>query len=450
MADVIQKIDAIVARAQIALAAMKELSQEDVDGITECMCRAGVQSGSRLAEMAVTETGIGKLEDKVVKNYFGSQVVYDFMKDKKSVGVIDETDGVISIAEPYGVVAGVTPTTNPTATTMFKCLSALKGRNTIIFAFHPRAQQCSAEAARVLRDAAVSAGAPQDCIQWIEEPSVEATNVLMKHPGISMIVATGGGAMVKAAYSSGHPALGVGPGNVPVYIEKTADLEMAVNNVIASKAFDYGTLCLTEQSVIFDDEAAAEKTLRIFKEKGAYLCNGEEKAKLEKIMFDKEKGVASGQIVGQSPQKIAQMAGFSVPDEVNLLLVPLSAIGPEDWMSHEKLSPVLGWYVADGKDRAMKAAVDQLEFGGAGHTAVAFSNNEEILREFALKVPAGRVIWNQPSMHGVVGLTSGMVPSFTLGCGARGGNSTTEGVTFRNLINIKRVARRVRPDAPAE
>jgi acyl-CoA reductase-like NAD-dependent aldehyde dehydrogenase len=450
MKDVVQSIDQLVVKGLAALEVMKELSQDEVDRITESMCRAGVEHGRTLAEMAVAETGIGKVEDKVVKNYFGSQVVYDYMKDKKSVGIIDETDGVISIAEPYGVIAGVTPTTNPTATTMFKCLSALKGRNVIIFAFHPRAQQCSAEAARALRDAAVSAGAPLDCIQWIEEPSVEATNVLMKHPGVSMIVATGGGAMVKAAYSSGHPALGVGPGNVPVYIEKSADIEMAVNNVIASKAFDYGTLCLTEQSVIFDNEESAEKTLRLFREKGAHLCDEQEKAKLEAIMFDKEKGVASGRIVGQSPQKIADMAGFSVPDHVNLLLVPLTAIGHEDWMSHEKLSPVLGWYVAAGKDEAIQAAVAQLEFGGAGHTAVAFSNDEKILEEFALKVPAGRVIWNQPSMHGVVGLTSGMVPSFTLGCGARGGNSTTEGVTFRNLINIKRVARRIRPDASAE
>jgi len=450
MTDVIQNVEQLMVNAQKSLAIMRNLSQGQVDQITESMCLAGLAHGANLAEMAVHETGIGKVDDKVVKNYFASQVVYDYMKDKKSVGIVDETDGVISIAEPYGIIAGVTPTTNPTATTMFKIMSALKGRNVIIFAFHPRAQECSAEAARVMLDAAVSAGAPQDCIQWIEKPSVEATNALMKHPEISMIIATGGGAMVKAAYSSGHPALGVGPGNVPVYIEKTADLEMAVSNIIASKTFDYGTLCLTEQSVIFDDERVAEKTLRLFKEKGAYLCDGKEKAKLEQIMFDKEKGVVSGQIVGQSPQKIAQLAGFSVPDDVNLLLVPLEAIGPKDWMSHEKLSPVLGWYVANDKDAAIQAAVAQLEFGGAGHTAVAFSNDETILEEFALKVPAGRVIWNQPSMHGVVGLTSGMVPSFTLGCGARGGNSTTEGVTFKNLINIKRVARRIRPDATGE
>lgn len=446
MSEVIQEIDQMLMRAQKALEVMKTLSQEQVDKITEAMCSAGVAAGSKLAEMAVEETGIGKVEDKVVKNYFGSQVVYDCMKNDKSVGIIEEKNGVIHIAEPFGIVAAVTPTTNPTATTMFKTLIALKGRNVIILAFHPRAQKCSEAAAQILLDAAVAAGAPADCIQWVKEPSVDATNALMKHPGIAMVIATGGGAMVKAAYSSGHPALGVGPGNVPVYIEKTADLSMAVNNIIVSKTFDYGTLCLTEQSVIFDDGDIAGKTLQLFKERGAYLCDEEEKVKLEAVMFDKEKGVASGHIVGQSPQKIAQLAGFSVPDNVNLLLVPLKAIGPEDWMSHEKLSPVLGWYIAGNKDKAIQAAVDQLEFGGAGHTAIAFSNNEKILEEFALKVPAGRVIWNQPSMHGVVGLTSGMTPSFTLGCGARGGNITTENITYKNLLNIKRVARRTKDD----
>ena len=396
-------IDQMVRAAQSALKTFSTFNQEQVDKITEAMCQAGVAASTRLAEMAVAETGLGKVEDKIVKNHFGSQVVYDNMKGKRSVGILQDEGGILEIAEPFGIIAGVTPTTNPTATTMFKCLSAIKGRNVIILAFHPRAQQCSAEAARALLEAAVDAGAPANCIQWVEEPSVEATNALMTHPDISMVIATGGGAMVKAAYSSGHPALGVGPGNVPVYIEKTANLNMAVGDIIASKTFDYGTLCLTEQSVIFDDASVATRALALFVEKGAYLCSMEEKALLEEIMFDKARGVVAAQVVGQSPQKIAQLAGFSVPDAVNLLLVPLTAIGSEDWMSHEKLSPVLGWYTADGKDDAIDAAVRQLEFGGAGHTAVVFSNNEEILSEYAVKVPAGRVIFNQPSMHGVVG-----------------------------------------------
>lgn len=311
MTEVTQNVEQLVVKAQKALAIMKDLSQFQVDQITESMCMAGVAYGANLAEMAVRETGIGKVDDKIVKNYFASQVVYDYMKDKKSVGIIDETDGIISIAEPYGIIAGVTPTTNPTATTMFKIMSALKGRNVIIFAFHPRAQECSAEAARVMLEAAVLAGAPQDSIQWIEKPSVDATNALMKHPEISMIIATGGGAMVKAAYSSGHPALGVGPGNVPVYIEKTADLDMAVSNVIASKTFDYGTLCLTEQSVIFDDEQVAEKTLRLFKEKGAYLCDGKEKDKLEQIMFDKKRGWSLDRSLGNPRRKLRNWPVFS-------------------------------------------------------------------------------------------------------------------------------------------
>lgn len=447
MPETMKEIDVMVQKAKTALNTIKNFSQEQVDGITGAMCAAGAAAGVDLARMAVEETGMGKLEDKAMKNYVASQVVYDQMKEEKSVGIIEEKNGVIHIAEPFGIVAAVTPTTNPTSTVLSKALMSLKGRNVIIFAFHPRGQNCGAASARIMLDAAVAAGAPADCIQWITSPSVEATNALMKHPGIAMVIATGGGAMVRAAYSSGHPALGVGPGNVPVYIEKSADLDMAVNNILASKTFDYGTLCLTEQSVIFDDEDTAHKMLHLFKERGAYRCTEEEKALLEAVMFDKEKGVASGAIVGQSPQKIAQLAGFSVPDDIKLLLVPLKAIGPEDWMSHEKLSPVLGWYVTADKDEAIQAAVDQLEFGGAGHTAVVFSKNEEVLEEYALKVPAGRVIWNQPALHGVCGLTSGLNASLTLGCGARGGNITTENVSFKNLLNIKRVARRIRDDA---
>ena len=447
MPGVLQEIDVMVQKAKQALGAMASFTQEQVDAITKAMCDAGAAAAGTLAEMAVEETGMGKMEDKAMKNYVASQVVYDQMKDKKSVGIIDEQNGVIEIAEPFGVVAAVTPTTNPTSTILSKALMSLKGRNTIIFAFHPRGQNSGAAAAQIVLDAAVAAGAPADCIQWIKKPSIEATNILMKHPGVAIVIATGGGAMVKAAYSSGHPALGVGPGNVPVYVEKTADLSMAVNNIIASKTFDYGTLCLTEQSVIFDNAGTAEQMLQLFKERGAFICDKEQKAKLEAIMFDKEKGVPAGNIVGQSPQKIAELAGFRIPEDTKLLMVPLTAIGHDDWMSHEKLSPVLGWYITNGKDEAIKASVAVLEFGGAGHTAVAFSRDEKILEEYALKVPAGRVIWNQPSLHGVCGLTSGLSASLTLGCGARGGNITTENVSYKNLLNIKRVARRIRDDA---
>ena len=438
-----QAIDQMAAKALKAAEEFKGFTQEQVDRIVEAMTRAGVENKVKLAEMAVEETGIGNVEDKVIKNHFGTQVVYDYMKDGKSVGVIEEEDGIISIAEPFGIVAAVTPTTNPTSTTMFKSLIALKGRNVIILAFHPRAQKCSEAAARIMLDAAVAAGAPKNCIQWVAEPSIEATDALMKHPDVAIVIATGGGAMVKAAYSSGHPALGVGPGNVPVFIEKTANLHMAVEDVIASKTFDNGTICSSDQSVIFDDRSIAEKALLLFERNGAYLCSETEKAKLEEVMFDKERGVPSMAIVGKNPQVIAELAGFTIPADRKMLMVPLTTTGEEDWMSHEKLSPVLGWFIVDNKETAINAAKAQLEFGGAGHSAVVFTENEDVAHEFALKVPANRVVWNQPSVHGTIGaLYNTLVPSLTLGCGARGGNITTENVGYKNLLNIKRVARR--------
>ncbi len=443
MTTAAQAIDRMAVKAIKALEEFRGFTQEQVNKISEAMTVAGVASERYLAEFAVEETGIGNVEDKVIKNHFGTQVVYDYMKEGKSVGVIDETDGVISIAEPFGIVAAVTPTTNPTSTTMFKALIALKGRNVIIFAFHPRAQKCSEAAAQIMLNAAIAAGAPQHCIQWVTAPSIEATDALMKHPEIAIVIATGGGAMVKAAYSSGHPALGVGPGGVPVYIEKSANLHMAVADVIASKTFDNGTICSSDQSVIFDDRNIAEKALILFERSGAYLCTEKEKAKLEAIMFDKERGVPDMAIVGKSPQIIAKLAGFDIPADRKLLMVPLTTTGGDDWMSREKLSPVLGWFITDSKEEAIEAAAIQLEFGGAGHSAVVFTENEDVAHEFALKVHANRVVWNQPSVHGTIGaLYNSLVPSLTLGCGAMGGNITTENVGYKNLLNIKRLARR--------
>jgi acyl-CoA reductase-like NAD-dependent aldehyde dehydrogenase len=443
MASTVPQINEMIARACKAAEKCIALTQEDVDRITEAMTKAGVAHERRLAEMAVEETGIGNVEDKVIKNHFGTQVVYDYMKGKPSVGIIEEEDGILSIAEPFGIVAAVTPTTNPTSTTMFKALIALKGRNVICFAFHPRAQKCSEEAAKIVLEAAVAAGAPADCIQWVTEPSIEATDALMRHPDVAMVIATGGGAMVKAAYSSGHPALGVGPGNVPVFIEKTANLDIAIPDVIASKTFDNGTICSSDQSVIFDDLLVADKALELFEKQGAYLCSEKEKAQLEAVMFDKERGVPSMAIVGKNPQFIAELAGFTIPADRKLLMVPLTTTGPEDWMSHEKLSPVLGWYIVNSKEKAISAAVSQLTFGGAGHSAVVFTEDEEVAKEFAIRVPANRVVWNQPSVHGTIGaLYNQLVPSLTLGCGAMGGNITTENVGYKNLLNIKRVARR--------
>ncbi len=437
------EIDALADKAVKALEVMKTLTQEQVDKITKAMSEAGVANERHLAEFAVEETGMGNVEDKVMKNHFASQVVYDYMKDAKSVGIISEQDGIVEIAEPYGVVAAVTPTTNPTSTTIFKSLVALKGRNVIIFGFHPRAQKCSAAAAKIMHDAAVAAGAPKNCIQWIEKPSVEATNALMTHKDVSIIIATGGAAMVKAAYSSGHPALGVGPGGVPVYIEKSANLDSAIADVIASKTLDNGTICAADQSVIFDDHGTARKALKLFEQKGAYIATEEEKGKLEKVMFDKERGVPSMAIVGQSPQVIGKLAGIDIPADRKLILVPLTTTSGGDWMSHEKLSPVLGWYVAANSDEAIQAAQSQLQFGGAGHTAAVFTNSEDIAMKFAQKVDASRVMWNQPAVHGALGaLCNSLVPSLTLGCGAKGGNITGVNVGYKELLNIKRLARR--------
>ncbi len=444
MADAVQQVDQMVAKARVAAAKFKTYTQEQVDKILAAMDAVSVANEQKLAEMAVEETGIGRADHKAIKNHLGAHIVYEWQKDKKSVGVIEEKDGIIYIAEPFGVVAAAIPTTNPTSTTEFKAIIALKGRNVVIFAFHPKAQKCSAYAAKLMLDAAVSAGAPADCIQWIEEPSIEGTNALFKHPGVNLVIATGGGAMVKSAYSSGHPAIGVGPGNTPVFISKTAKLSVAVNNVIASKTFDNGTICSSDQSMIFDDQATCDKAVAMMKERGAYLVNDEEKKKLDLVMFDKERGVPSLAIVGKSPQVIAKLAGFTIPDDVKLLLVPLTCIGPEDWFSHEKLSPVLGYITFKTTDEAIAAAKGQLLWGGAGHTAVVHAQDQAVLDKFMLEIPANRLLLNQPAVHGSVGLIYNMLPpSLTLGCGSDGGNFLTNNVNYANLLNVKQVAKRI-------
>ncbi|HKZ16471.1 MAG TPA: aldehyde dehydrogenase family protein [Geobacteraceae bacterium] len=444
MADVVQKIDELVAKARKAADIYKTFTQEQVDKICAAMDAVSVANEVKLAEMAVAETGIGRADHKAIKNHLGAHIVYEWQKDKKSVGVIEEKEGVTYVAEPFGVVAAATPTTNPTSTTEFKSIIALKGRNVVVFAFHPRAQKCSTEAAKIMLEAAVSAGAPADVIQWIDEPSIEATNLLFKHPGVNLVIATGGGAMVKSAYSSGHPAIGVGPGNTPVFISKSANLSVAVNNVIASKTFDNGTICSSDQSMIFDDKDVADKAVKLMRERGAYLVNAEEKKKLEAVMFDKERGVPAMAIVGKSPQAIAKLAGFEVAEDVKLLLVPLTTIGPEDWFSHEKLSPVLGYISFNSTDEAIQAAKTQLLWGGAGHTAVVHAQDQTVLDKFALEIPANRLLLNQPAVHGSVGLIYNQLPpSLTLGCGTSGGNYLSNNINYKDLLNIKQVAKRI-------
>jgi len=444
MSDVVKMIDELVTKATKAAQIYKTFTQEQVDKICAAMDAVSVANEVILGEEAVAETGIGRADHKAIKNHLGAHVVAEWQKDQKSVGVIREEEGVKYIAEPFGVLAAATPTTNPTSTVMFKSLIALKSRNVIIFAAHPRAQKCSVHAAKLMYDAAISAGAPADCIQWIDVPSLEATNALFKHPGIKLILATGGGAMVKSAYSSGHPAIGVGPGNTPVFISKSAKLSVAINNVIASKTFDNGTICSSDQSMIFDDPEVCKEGVKLMVERGAYLVNADEKAKLEKVMFDKERGVPAMEIVGKSPQVIAKLAGFDIPADAKLLLVPLTTIGPEDWFSHEKLSPVLGYIAFNSTDEAIAAAKTQLLWGGAGHTSVIHSQDQAVLDRYAMEIPANRLLLNQPAVHGSVGLIyNKLPPSLTLGCGTDGSNYLGNNISFRDLLSIKAVAQRM-------
>jgi len=440
---VAEKINQMVQKAKAALVEFKKLDQKQTDAICEAIAKVIEAKKEELAKFAVEETGLGNVADKTIKNHFGSTVIWNDMKNVKTVGIIKDENDIIEIADPVGVVAAVTPTTNPTSTVAFKVLSALKGRNVVIFGFHPRAQKCCTKTAQLCLDAAIAAGAPKDCIQWIDQPSVEATNALMTNPGVDVILATGGGAMVKAAYSSGNPAYGVGAGGCPVYVAKDADIDQAMSDTVLSKNFDHGVVCASEQNLIFDDASVAEKALAKLKNLKVYICNADEKSKLEKLYFDHY--VVSGDVVGQPAAKIAKMAGFEVPSDTAVLLVgPLKGLQDEEPMCREKLSPTLGYYIVNGKDAAIDLCANLLKKGGAGHTAGIHSANDATCQEFAERVDANRITFNSPTSHGAIGgLFNVMIPSLTLGCGSQGNNITTDNVSFRNLINIKRAARRV-------
>lgn len=438
-------IDDLISKAKEASKEYMKLDQEQIDNIVKQMSMAGLEHHMELAKMAVEETGRGIYEDKITKNMFATEYIYHSIKYDKTVGVINENEeeGYEEIAEPIGIIAGITPVTNPTSTTMFKSIIAAKTRNVIIFGFHPSAQKCSVEAAKILRDAAIKAGAPENCILWIEEPSVTATTLLMNHPGINLILATGGSGMVKSAYSCGKPALGVGPGNVPCYIDKTAKLKTSVNDLVLSKSFDNGMICASEQSVIVDEEIK-EEFENLMKKAGCYFLSEEETNRLRDTMFIKEKdGALNSAIVGQSPYKIAGEAGIEVPKETKVLVLKENGVGIEYPFSKEKLSPVLAYYIVKNSDEGISLAEKLIEFGGMGHSAVIHSENRETIQKFAETVKVGRIIVNSPSTHGAIGdIYNTNMPSLTLGCGTFGGNSTTANVSSVNLINVKRVAKR--------
>ena len=440
-------INELVEKAKIASRQYLELDQETVDNITKAMSMAGLEHHMELAKKAVEETGRGIYEDKITKNMFATEYVYHSIKYEKTVGIINENDeeGYVEIAEPVGIIAGVTPVTNPTSTTMFKSIIAAKTRNVIIFGFHPSAQKSSSMAARILRDAAVSAGAPENCILWIEEPSITATRMLMNHPDVNLILATGGTGMVRSAYSCGKPAIGVGPGNVPCYIDKTAKLKTSVNDLVMSKAFDNGMICASEQAVLVDKDIYQEFE-KLMREAGSYFVNPEEKQKLVNSMFEytEEYGYKlKSHVPGQSPYTIAKEAGFEIPKDTKVIVVYEEGIGREYPFSKEKLSPVLTYYIVDNEEEGINKSEQLLEFGGLGHSAVIHSENKETILKFSETMKAGRIIVNSPSTHGAIGdIYNTNMPSLTLGCGSFGGNSTTANVSSVNLINIKRVAKR--------
>ncbi|MFI8366670.1 bifunctional acetaldehyde-CoA/alcohol dehydrogenase [Streptomyces sp. NPDC085466] len=446
-----EMVEGLVGRALGALAEFETLDQEQVDHIVRKASLAALAAHGELARLAVEETGRGLFEDKAVKNLFACEHVTNSMAGLRTAGVIsrDELSGITEIAEPVGVVCAMTPVTNPTSTTVFKALIALKTRNPIVFAFHPSAQRCSAEAARIVRDAAVAAGAPEGCVQWIEEPSMEATGLLMRHEGVSTILATGGNAMVKAAYSCGKPALGVGAGNVPAYVAKDAKLRRAIHDIVLSKAFDNGMICASEQAVILDAEVY-EAGLAEFGRLGAHVVTAAEKTKLEEYLF----GVTAygtncggarlnAAVVGKSPVWIAEQAGFEVPEGTSILLAECAEVGENEPLTREKLSPVLAALKADSTEHGLELAAAMVEFHGLGHSAAIHTEDEALAEEFGRRVKAIRVIVNSPSTFGGIGdVYNAFLPSLTLGCGSYGHNSVSDNVSAVNLINVKRIGRR--------
>ncbi len=442
--DVAQMIDDLVQKADKALDEYMKLDQKQVDEITKAMALAGLSSQMKLAKMAVEETGRGVFEDKVTKNIFATEYIYHSIKYDKTVGIIEDNDdeSYMEIAEPVGVVAGVTPTTNPTSTVMFKSIICAKTRNPIIFGFHPSAQQCSKEAAIVLRDAAIKAGAPENCIQWIDYPSIDATSHLMNHPKVAMILATGGAGMVHSAYSAGKPALGVGPGNAPCFIEKTAPLHQALTDLMLSKSFDNGMICASEQAAIIE-APVYDEAVEFMKKQGCYFATKEEAKKIEPVVINLEKKVVNAAVVGKYAYEIAEMAGISIPKDTKVICVEIEDVGEDYPLSREKLSPVLAVVKAKDVEDGMKKSETMLELGGLGHTAVIHSKNEDVIQEFGKRMKASRIVVNTPSSFGGIGdVYNSMMPSLTLGCGSYGRNSTSTNVSAVNLINKKRIAKR--------
>ncbi|CAH8202243.1 bifunctional acetaldehyde-CoA/alcohol dehydrogenase [Vibrio aestuarianus] len=441
------ELDALVARVKAAQAEFATYSQEQVDKIFRAASLAANQARIPLAQQAVAESGMGIVEDKVIKNHFASEFIYNKYKDEKTCGILEENEefGTMTIAEPVGIICGIVPTTNPTSTAIFKSLISLKTRNGIIFSPHPRAKNSTNDAAKLVLDAAVAAGAPKDIIGWIDQPSVELSNALMKHDGIALILATGGPGMVKAAYSSGKPAIGVGAGNVPVVIDETADIKRAVASVLMSKTFDNGVVCASEQAVIVMDEVYDEVKERFATHKAHVLSKADADKVRKVLLID---GALNAKIVGQPATAIAEMAGVKVPADTKILVGEgIGEVSYDDEFAHEKLSPTLGMFRASSFENAVEQAEKMVEIGGIGHTSGLYTNqdiNADRIRYFGDKMKTARILVNIPTTHGGIGdlYNFNVAPSLTLGCGSWGGNSISENVGPKHLINKKTVAKR--------
>ncbi len=440
----IQEVRTKVDKAYEAWQKYRGFSQEQVDAIVERMAAAARANARRLAELAVEETGYGNVKDKYIKNLLCSDWLPRRMRGMKTVGIIRELtdEKIVEIASPVGVVAAILPTTNPTSTAIYKTLISLKAGNAIVVSPHPRAHRCTCTSTAILRQAAIEAGAPEDLIQCVENATLEGTHALMRHERTGVILSTGGAGIVKAAYSSGKPAFGVGPGNVPVLLDTSADLEDAIAKIVAGKSFDYGTVCSSEQAIVCE-AGLRDKVLSLLKGQKAYFATDAQRDTLSKLLM-LPNWTVNPQCVGQAPTKIASMAGFEVPADTSIICVELGGVGKQYPLSAEKLSPVLSLYFVQDFAAAMDTCFALLKFGGAGHTAVIYSKNDARIREYAMRMPAMRVLVNTPAPQGSTGITTNVFPSMTLGCGAVAGNITSDNVGPQHLINIKRLAYVVR------
>lgn len=434
----------LIQNATAAALAFRDLDQTKTDAIVRAAYVAALEHRVELAKLAHEETGIGKWEDKVLKNVIATQLVYDDIKHQHTVGVIgtDDRAGIVEVAQPIGPILAFIPVTNPTSTTIFKCLIALKTRNPIIFSPPGGARKCTLAAAEVCYKAALAAGAPEHCIQWLGKASEDTLQELMAHKRLAMIIATGTNSIVAKASKSGTPNIGVGPGNVPVYIGRTADIPFAVRCIVESKTFDYGTICASEQAIVVKRQVS-EDVIAEFKRQKAHFMTPDEIEKVGRIAYDPERRMMRPTVVGQSVQVIARSAGISVPEDAVLLIGKLDAVGPEHPLSAEILAPILAFYIEEDFEAGIYRCSEITRFGGIGHTAVIYSNTDERIEYFSRTIQASRILVNMPAAHGALGgIYNSLHPSFTLSCGSGASNTTTDNITVRHLLNIHRVTRR--------